>query len=200
MRPVSGWKEITVDRRHIPPVSTLHTYKTVKVHWGLSRRIVIKKNARSDMPHSVVRDKPFLFKRPTRCEATCAVFSICTQQHPHPVKKWECESAGVVSRGCDNYPAETEAVPRPAIKHKTKKVQAGKQVWNPVQYTISTEETTQEAVETPTKKIGKRPDERYKDVLALLNTSKVSHFRTRTTRYPYRSDWIRRECARFYVC
>lgn len=69
---------------------------------------------------------------------------------------------------------------------------AGRQAGSYVQYQVKTAEKTQEAVKAPTRKTGKKKtEEPYEDISEVSGTSKDSHFKSKATRYPFRSEYLR---------
>lgn len=63
---------------------------------------------------------------------------------------------GVVAGGCENYPTEAGAVPKPAMNHWTKKVEAWKQIREPIQYHVRSHKTTPDAVKVHAKNMDKK--------------------------------------------
>lgn len=74
-----------------------------------------------------------------------------------PSQKLITEDLGVVARRCNNYRTKASTIRKLTKKKKTKKkVNAGKQIHDQVQYSAINENTTQVEVHIPAKKVDKK--------------------------------------------
>lgn len=102
-----------------------------------------------------------------------------------PSSKPMTEGPGVVSYGCNEHSMRTATVRNPDTKKTKKKVKAGKQIQDQVQYSAVSELTIQKATQIPAKEDNKKKtDEQYKEALTFPETDGVMLFKNKNYKVP----------------
>lgn len=92
------------------------------------------------------------------------------------IKKQKTKDSSVEASEWNNYPTETEALQKSAKKCKTKKSKVGKQTNKAVKCPSSDSKVTQKVVDTPSRKIVRKPDVPYKDNLKFSKIGEVLYW------------------------